>query len=107
MNTLHNVKQVYSQVYSVTRILCRALGLYILWISLHYIASHLYVYFCTFPSIVGFITSPFLVSTPHCVALRWTIANSADKIQSMWVIIGTCFISSMFFETELKTTETK
>ena len=44
-------------------VLCRS---YIIWICVHYTCSHLYVYFCTPKTPIGFITSPFLHLTPQC-----------------------------------------
>lgn len=70
-------------------------GTYLLWILLHYIASHLYVRFCTPVSIIGFIISPFLTATPQCQGLRWVIYNGANMINNMWVIIGTWVCSTL------------
>lgn len=50
--------------YAIVRILhhvFNAVGIYLLWIILHYACSHLYVYYCTPMSFVGFITSPVVV----------------------------------------------
>lgn len=70
-------------------------GIYIIWIFLHYISAHLYVYLCNPLSIIGFITSPFLVPALHCQALRWVIANGAININSMWLTIGTWIIAKL------------
>ena len=43
--------------------------LYVLWILLHYFASHLYVYYCVPKTVVGFIMSPFLIASPQCHSL--------------------------------------
>lgn len=63
-------------------------GFYLLWICLHYFSSHLYVKFCVPNTIVGFIMSPFMISTPHCQGLRWIIYNAANIINHMWIIVG-------------------
>ena len=73
-------------------------GIYIIWIFLHYISAHLYVYLCNPLSIVGFITSPFLVPALHCQALRWTITNGANNINVMWMTIGTWLISKLIIK---------
>ena len=64
-------------------------GLYLLWILVHFVASHLYVYYCVPQTILGFIISPFMVATPHCYAFRWCIARGAESITTMWIVLGT------------------
>jgi hypothetical protein len=68
---------------------------YVLWILLHYFASHLYVYYCVPKTIVGFIMSPFLIASPQCHSLRWIVYNGANIISNMWVILGTWLCSIM------------
>ena len=63
-------------------------GIYLLWICLHYFASHLYIKFCVPNTIMGFIMSPFMVATPHCQGLRWIVYNGANFINHMWLLIG-------------------
>ena len=72
-------------------------GIYLLWIFLHFISSQLYVKFCTYNSISGFLLSPFLANSIHCNALRWTINQGAMSINSMWIVLGT-YISSKLIE---------
>lgn len=69
-------------------------GIYGLWIVLHFAGAHFYTEFCTPKSFIGFITSPILVSTPHCTGLRWIINEGANSINAMWVILGTWFVGS-------------
>jgi hypothetical protein len=76
------------------------MGLYALWIILHFIAPHLYVYFCTPATFVGFITSPFIAPAPHCSALRWIIFTGGDMISSMWVILAGWFIQILVSKTK-------
>tara|TARA_B110000879_G_scaffold135967_1_gene177695 strand:- start:662 stop:883 length:222 start_codon:yes stop_codon:yes gene_type:complete len=59
-----------------------------LWIVIHYIAAHLYVYLCVPATIAGFLMSPFLVSAPHCYGLRWAIFHGGNIIVAMWTILG-------------------
>ena len=66
-----------------------------LWILLHFVTPHLYVYFCTPATIMGFAMSPFIATTPHCIALRWCIYNSGSVITSMWMLVGTWCIRKM------------
>ena len=67
----------------------RISGIYVIWIFLHYYASHLYVKYCTHYSILGFLLSPFIVSSPHCTGLRWCLIRGADTINTMWIVLGT------------------
>jgi hypothetical protein len=54
--------------------------IYIIWIGLHYISSHLYTKTCVPKSIIGFVLSPFLTQSIHCQALRWGINTGAQAI---------------------------
>ena len=71
-------------------------GIYISWIILHFIASHLYTRFCVPNSIIGFLMSPFLTATPHCQGLRWIIYNAANVINNMWLVLGAWLCSTLF-----------
>lgn len=64
-------------------------SVYILWILLHYFASHLYIYYCVPNTYIGFLLSPFMTMAPHCKGLRWIVYNGADVIDNMWIILGT------------------
>jgi hypothetical protein len=63
-------------------------GLYFFWITIHYYAPYLYIYWCTPPTWIGFITSPFMATTPHCTALRWGIYHGSEVIHGMWAVFG-------------------
>lgn len=69
-------------------VLLKASGIYLLWICLHYFSAHLYVKFCVPNTLIGFIMSPFMISTPHCQGLRWIVYNAAGIINNMWILIG-------------------
>lgn len=62
--------------------------LYACWIVMHYAATNLYPVVCAPPTIKGFFMSPFMVTTPPCIALRWVIESGANAITSMWVMVG-------------------
>jgi hypothetical protein len=64
-------------------------GIYLVWIVLHYLSSHLYVAWCAPLTIVGFLLSPFVVPAPHCQAFRWVIVNGSNYITTMWFTFGT------------------
>jgi hypothetical protein len=64
------------------------LMMYAIWIIMHYLASHLYCRLCVPLTFFGFLMAPFMVPTPHCQALRWTIYNGGLTITNMWLILG-------------------
>ena len=74
------------------------LGIYLLWMFLHYISSHLYVKWCTPIGISGFIYSLFMGPTPLCYALSWTIFTGNQSLLHMWSIIGAIFIGRLEFK---------
>ena len=69
--------------------LVELVGLYVVWICIHYFAGILYSQYCTPLSMIGFITSALLAITPECKALRWIIYNGGNVISDMWIIFGT------------------
>ncbi len=71
----------------------RVAGIYVIWMFIHYIASHLYTCFCVPYTFLGFIAAPFLVTSPHCAGLRWCIVHGAETITAMWVVIGTWLVT--------------
>ena len=75
--------------FSVLKIGLESAQLYFFWIMLHYVVSNSYGYFCTPISTYGFLTTPILVSSPHCKALRWAHEISGTTIDNMWIIFGT------------------
>ncbi len=85
---MDNIKTIFNQVYDIA-------GVFILWISLHYIASNLYPTYCTELGIMGFIKSVFYAQAPHCVAMRWVIYNGGSIINNMWVSIGVWFTGKL------------
>jgi len=70
-----------------------AVGLYFLWVVIHFVAAQLYVYYCVPLTFMGFIMSPLMVAAPHCSAFRWCIINGANNISTMWVVFGTWLAS--------------
>ena len=68
-------------------------GLYLLWVSMHYIASHLYVSWCVPSNLMGLIMSPFMAPAPHCFGLRWLIYQGGNSIMVMWSIFGVWLLS--------------
>ena len=68
-------------------------GIYIAWICIHYIASHMYVTWCLPFTIAGFVLSPFLIPAPRCYGLRWIIYNGGNSIVSMWALLSTWLVA--------------
>ena len=75
------------------------IGIYGLWIVLHFITPHLYTYFCTSITPYGFLISPFMAPAPHCTAFRWIIYTGGNMITTMWVVIGGWFIKRTLLTT--------
>lgn len=83
---IHEFKIHLTSIYFLTRS-------YFLWICLHYTCSHLYIYFCTPKTAIGFITSPFLAITPQCKACYWLLDTSRVSIKNMWGVFTVWVIS--------------
>ena len=73
----------------------RVAGVYIFWILLHYVTAHLYVRYCASPTWYGFMISPFLISAPHCIAMRWVFSKGGTVIEGMWILVGTWLCSKI------------
>ena len=86
---------VYYFIYSIIKTISNMCGIYLVWILLHYTSCHLYVYFCVPKTIYGFLMSPFMTATPHCLGLRWIIYNAGNMINNMWLILGTWICSTL------------
>jgi len=80
---------IYNLVHLKMKIIVELVGIYLLWICIHYVAGNVYAYLCTPTTFTGFITSPFLAVTPECKAIRWVIYNGGNIINDMWIIVGT------------------
>lgn len=72
-----------------------ASSLYLFWICLHYLAANMYTYYCVPSFFQGFIMSPFLVSAPHCRAIRWVVHNGGNTIDNMWIMLATWLCSKL------------
>lgn len=76
-----------------------ASSLYLFWICLHYLAANMYTYYCVPNFFQGFIMSPFLVSAPHCRAIRWVVHNGGNTIDNMWIMLATWLCSRLIVGT--------
>ena len=90
-----SIKNIKTYSYSITKTAFSASKIYLMWVLFHYMAAHMYVYFCAPATLSGLLLSPFLMSAPHCVALRWAIHNGADVVHAMWLILGTWLCSKL------------
>ena len=58
------------------------------WCIAHNTAVVTYGHFCAPCTLLGVLTSPFLLGTPHCTALRWIIVHGAWKTDALWMLLG-------------------
>lgn len=72
-------------------------SIYLFWVTLHFVTAQLYVRYCAHPSIYGFLISPFLISAPHCAAMRWVFTKGGTLIDGMWIILGTWLCSKVIY----------
>jgi len=93
INCYQAIKDTTNYTFNIIKFIYKATSIYIIWIILHYVASHLYVKFCVPATPFGFFYSAFIISTPHCRAMRWVISNGAASIDNMWLIFGTWLCS--------------
>lgn len=63
-------------------------GIYIAWICIHYISPRLYISYCVPATLIGFLYSPFLAQSPHCIALRWAISKGGESIYNMFGVLS-------------------
>jgi hypothetical protein len=89
------IKRLLTILWSLFTIIYSMFGYYLMWITLHYLAVHLYPTYCAPLTIVGFILSPFMVSAPHCIAMRWLVTEGSNVIVTMWVAVGAYAIQRM------------
>ena len=66
----------------------RTFGLYFVWIIIHYLSAHLYILWCVPNNFTGVLSSFILAPSPHCSALRWTIYNGGNSMETIWIILG-------------------
>ena len=89
VETMFSYSNVKEKVILYGKPIVEMCGIYVVWIVLHYVCSHLYVAWCTPLTVVGFLLSPFVVPAPHCQAFRWVIVNGSNSITAMWFAVGT------------------
>jgi len=91
----HLIKEAILLLWWLLTIIISLFGYYLMWITLHYAAVHLYPTYCAPFTVTGFVLSPFMVAAPHCVAMRWLITEGSKVIVTMWVSIGAYAVHHM------------
>jgi hypothetical protein len=81
--------QLFDFVVNAARYIYVGTIFYVMWIMLHFVASHVYINVCVPQTLWGFIISPFMSLTPQCQSLRWIIYNGGNVINNMWIVLGT------------------
>jgi hypothetical protein len=69
--------------------------LYVGWILIHYLAVHLYAKICVPTTLSGFLMSPLMAPSPHCVGLRWAINTGGASISAMWLVVGFALVKRL------------
>jgi hypothetical protein len=82
------IKCCLSFLYNKMGLHAKIVGIFIFWLVIHHLAAHLYVYFCTPFTMIGFVMSPMLIPAQHCQALRWLIYNGGNSIIGMWLLFA-------------------
>lgn len=90
--TFDNIGRFLSNSFNI---IMKIIGFYFIWILLHYVSSHLYIFFCVPNTLYGFLISPFLITTPQCRALRWCIYEGSNTINNMWNLLGNWVFSKI------------
>jgi len=84
----HELYHYYSHISPIIVTSMQISKMYMFWIFIHYTIANAYPYFCAPSNFKGFLVSPFLVSSPHCKALRWAFDQSSLTVDNMWIIFG-------------------
>jgi hypothetical protein len=92
---LHSLNTAGKFMCKTMKFALSGMKIYLFWITVHYLASHLYPQFCAELSVYGFITSAIYVMTPHCRALAWLKTTSAIAIENMWLVVGAWFCAKL------------
>ena len=80
-------------LYDNNKLIINTMSLYMSWIFIHYVSTHIYSNYCTNLSLWGLISSPVIITTPVCRGLSWIIYTGSDKIFNMWNVLGTFILT--------------
>lgn len=84
-----------SKLYGFFKNVFSLVGIYIIWIIIHYISAQMYINLCVPTGLYGFLGSPFLAPALHCQALRWCIYNGGNTITHMWLTLGSWLVTKI------------
>jgi hypothetical protein len=103
MNIIIIVNEITTKCLSVFRTLYsrihKQVGFYLMWIILHFVCTHIYVYMCVPLTITGFIMSPLITMNPLCTGLQWVTYNSLSVMSNMWIGIGMWITTNVLLTT--------
>jgi len=94
-NNTNYIYDIINYIHKIFNFFIKTTGIYLLWIFLHYISSQLYIELCVPKTIIGFVMSPFMTSTPQCQSLRWVVYNGGNIINNMWILFATWLTSTI------------
>ena len=64
---------------------------YLVWILIHWSVANMYSYFCAPTSIIGILTSPWLIASPQCRAGIWILGTAAKTVETGFTLLGVWF----------------
>ena len=63
---------------------------------MHHLSSKLYLYFCTTDhraTLPTLAMSPFTIISPHCIAIRWVMMESANLVYFQILMVGSWIVA--------------
>jgi hypothetical protein len=70
----------------------RIFSLYLFWCAAHFVASQNYPRLCTPYGLKGFLMSPLMAPSAHCVGMRWIINHGGNTICAGWLFVGSIVV---------------
>ena len=94
----HRAFQAFKNVilWIVSNPLLRIILYFIMCNIAHHLSSKLYLYFCitdhraTLPTLA---MSPFTMISPHCIAIRWVMMESANLVYFQILMVGSWIVA--------------
>ncbi len=94
----HRALQAFKNVilWIVSNPLLRIILYFIMCNIAHHLSSKLYLYFCitdhraTLPTLA---MSPFTMISPHCIAIRWVMMESANLVYFQILMVGSWIVA--------------
>lgn len=71
---------------------------YIVWVTLHFISSHMYIKYCVGDTIVDFFLSPIRSASPICQAFSWTSYTLSKQFITISISCGSYMCSKMMLD---------